>query len=195
MANVVWPQSLCPRTFSLQLTADVRPYTSTFGGSELITDMDSDFWTAALEIDSRSGSTAAQLEALVNYLQGGIHTAEFGHFVRTAPTGSIALATTTALAAAKGAGTIRLNAVNGATVKTGDLFGVGGLLLMCSQDAVAASGVIDVPIVNRLRVAIPVNSAVNFDNPKIKFRINSESGVNNFVGYSAPVSISFVEDI
>ena len=195
MANVVWPQSLCPRTFSLQLVADVRNYPSTFGGSEIVTDMSSDFWTAFMEIDSRSGSSAAQLEALVNYLQGGINTAEFGHFARTLPNGTIALATLTATDSAKGSYTIRLNATTGATVKTGDLFSVGGLLLMCSQDAVASAGVIDIPLVNRLRIAIPANMTANFSAPRIKFRLDSESSVNQLIGYSAPVSLSFVEDI
>lgn len=195
MANILWPQSLCPRTFSLQLVSDVRIYPATFGGSENIAEMSSDFWTVAMEIDSRSSAVAAQLEALVNYLQGGIHTVEFGHFARPAPGGSISLTSTVSLSAAKGASSITISALTGATVKAGDLFSADGLLLMCSEDAVASSGAVEIPIVNRLRRAINAGASVNFDNPKLKFRVNSESGVNNLVGYSAPVGLSFVEDI
>jgi hypothetical protein len=82
MANIVWPDNLCPRTFSLQLLADVRTSASVYGGSEIVNDLADDTWAVSMEIDSRNGDTAASLEALVNYLQGGIHTAEFGHLAR-----------------------------------------------------------------------------------------------------------------
>ena len=45
-------------------------------------DLEDDTWAVTMEIDSRSGETGDALGALVNYLQGGIHTAEFGHFAR-----------------------------------------------------------------------------------------------------------------
>jgi hypothetical protein len=89
MANIVWPDNLCPRTFSLQLVADTRTSASVYGGSEIVNDLADDTWAVSMEIDSRSGDTGAALEALVNYLQGGIHTVEFGHFVRPTPRGNL----------------------------------------------------------------------------------------------------------
>lgn len=54
-------------------------------------DLEDDTWAVTMEIDSRSGETGDALGALVNYLQGGIHTAEFGHFARPLPIGSAGL--------------------------------------------------------------------------------------------------------
>lgn len=196
MANIIWPENLCPRTFSLQLEADVRTYAATFGGSELVTDMQSDFWTATMEIDSRSGSEAAALEALVNYIQGGIHTVEFYHFARSLPSGTVSLTSSVVNSAAIGASSITISATSGSTVKAGDIFSAGDLLLMCSEDCVASSNNITVPIVNRLRTTVSAGAFVNFNKPTLKFRHIAASGLKNLAGSSSsPVTMSFVEDI
>lgn len=120
MANIVWPSDLCPRTFSLQFVPDTRRFTTPFGGADIVTDMADDSWTAMLEIDSRSGSTAAKLESLINYLQGGIHTCEFGHIARPLPRGNLPTTSTLAASASKGASTVVVTATTGQYIKDGD---------------------------------------------------------------------------
>lgn len=314
MANIVWPEALCPRTFSLQLNADVRVSSSVYGGSEIVNDLEDDSWSVSMEVDSRSGEAGAKLEALVNYLQGGIHTAEFGHFARPKPRGNVldqsirngqfsspadwvtypgvniannkanavsayqvltqlnvfevgrtytvsfdytktsahslritngttneslivhvsgilnSSGTITATfvakgtafsieasdapftgtisnirevqqpltltqAAAKGAGKVTMNLLVGRTIKVGDMFSVSGLLLQCSETVTATTAATEVKIVNRLRKALTSGSTVVFDNPKIKWRLDTASSVTNLVGYTGQVSLSFVEDI
>ena len=194
MANIVWPDSLCPRTFSLKLLADVRATGSVYGGSEIVNDLADDTWAATMEIDSRSGDTAATLEALVNYLQGGIHTAEFGHFARPLPRGTV-MATLTSGITLKGADSLVLTTAVGQTIKAGDMLGISGLLLQCAETVTATTTVTEVKLVNRLRKVVAPNNAVNFNNPKIKWRLDTASQVSNLVGYTGPVSLSFIEDI
>lgn len=195
MANIVWPSDLCPRTFSLQFVPDVRRFTAPFGGSSIITDLADDSWTAMFEVDSRSGATAAKLESLVNYLQGGIHTCEFGHIARPLPRGILPATALLNSSASKGASVVLVNAGVGTTVKDGDFFEVGGLLLQASGDASDISGILTIPIVNSLRYSITSGTVVTFNSPKIKWRLSNASSVSNLVGYSAPVSLSFIEDI
>lgn len=112
MANIVWPDNLCPRTFSLQLVADTRTSLSVYGGSEIVNDLADDVWQVSMEVDSRSGDTGATLEALVNYLQGGIHTVEFGHFARPSPRGDVGTLTRASTATYIDAGILKYAAVN-----------------------------------------------------------------------------------
>lgn len=194
MANIIWPDSLCPRTFSLQLLADTRTSASVYGGSEVVNDLADDTWAASMEIDSRSGDTAAALEALVNYLQGGIHTAEFGHFARPQPSGTV---TSTSLTdnALKGADSVLVLTEAQQVVKAGDFFSISGLLLQCSETVTATSTITEVKLVNRLRKALSGAALVNFNNPKVKWRLDTASQVSNLVGYTGPVSLSFIEDV
>jgi hypothetical protein len=194
MANIVWPDSLCPRSFSLQLKADIRTAGSVYGGSEIVNDLADDTWAAMMEVDSRSGNTAATLEALVNYLQGGLHTAEFGHFVRPQPRGTM-LSTTLANAAAKGAESLTLTTTAGQTVKVGDMLSVSGLLLQVSETVTATGNTTQVKLVNRLRMTLTSGATASFNNPKIRWRLSTASSVQNLVGYTGPVTLNFVEDV
>ena len=194
MTNVVWPDSLCPRTFSLRLIADTRSSGSVYGGSEIVNDLEDDTWAVTMEIDSRSGDDAATLEAYVNYLQGGIHTAEFGHFARPQPRGSV-LSATLFLNAAKGASSIVIGTSSGQTVQAGDLLKVSGLLLQCSESVTATGTTTTVKLVNRLRKDLTSNTHVDFDNPKIKWRLDSRSSVSSDEGGSGPVTLRFSEDV
>lgn len=195
MANVIWPSDLCPRTFSLQFNPDLRRFTAPFGGADIITDLADDSWSAMFEVDSRSGSKAATLEALVNYLQGGRHTCEFGHIARPLPRGNLPTTTTLKVSALKGSNVVVVNATTGHTIKEGDFFEVGGLLLQCSEDAISIADSLTIPVINSLRNALTEALTVTFHNPKIKWRLSSASGVGFTVGYSSSVSLSFVENI
>lgn len=190
--SVVWPSTLTPRTFTLTLVPDLRVVGSVFGGSEIVNDLEDDTWRVNMEVDSRSGDQGAALEALVNWLQGGINTAEFGHFARPQPRGNV-LTTTLAANAAKGADSVLVYTTPGQTIKIGDMFSVGGLLLQVADTVTATSSITDVKIVNRLALAIPLGSAVNFNNPKIKWQMVSASSVSHTVGGTNSVSLEFVE--
>ena len=194
MANIVWPASMCPRTFSLQLLADVRTSASVYGGSEIVNDLADDTWTVSMEVDSRSGDTAASLEALVNYLQGGIHTAEFGHFARPQPRGTV-LTTTLTAGASKGADSLTIATTPGQIVKVGDFLGVSDLLLQCSKTVTATTTSTSINLVNRLRQGLTTGLQANFNNPKIKWRLSDSSEVKNLVGYTGPVTLNFIEAI
>lgn len=225
--SVIWPSTLTPRTFTLTLVPDLRVVGAVFGGSEIVNDLEDDTWRVSMEVDSRSGAQGAALEALVNWLQGGIHTTEFGHFARPQPRGDV-LTTTLATSAAKGADSVLMYTTPGQTIKIGDMFSVGGLLLQVADTVTATTtttttlfyesdttlfyssdttrfysrgvgtslnALTEVKLVNRLRLAIAAGSAVNFNNPKIRWRMSNASGVSHTLGGTNSVSLEFVEDI
>ena len=192
--NVVWPTTLTPRTFTLTLVADLRVTGSVFGGSEIVNDLEDDFWTVSMEVDSRSGDEAARLESLVNWLQGGINTAEFGHFARPQPRGAV-LNTSLSASAAKGADSVFMTTSAGQEIKIGDMFSVSGLLLQVAETVSATGASTEVKLVNRLRRDLTSGSAVTFNNPKIRWRMSSASAVSNTIGGTNSVSLEFVEDI
>lgn len=82
------------------------------------------------------------------------------------------------------------------TVLTGDMFGVGGFLLMAASDCAANSlGVITIPITNRLRVAQSSGASVTWDKPTTLFRLLSTSDVQYMAALTDPVSMEFGEKI
>ena len=103
--------------------------------------------------------------------------------------------TTTSASAAEGASAININATTGLTLLTGDMIGVGGLLLMVAQDCTSSAGVITVPLTNRLRTALSSGAAVTTTQPTTNFRLLDTSGVQNTRGWSPPVSFDFAEAI
>jgi hypothetical protein len=97
--------------------------------------------------------------------------------------------------APKGADSVFMNTVAGQVIRVGAMFGISGLLLQCSETVIATSAVTEVKVVNRLRKSLPSGSQVDFNNPKIRWRLNSASEVTNLVSYTGPVTLSFSEDI
>lgn len=84
----------------------------------------------------------------------------------------------------------------GKTILAGDLLGVGGLLLMASQDATAsASAIATVQLVNRLRVAQSLGAAVTWDKPTASFRKLSDTGVLYRQGLADEISLTLGEAI
>lgn len=197
MANIIWPSELIPRTFTLKLVPSVQSSSTIFGGSEYVSDLAEDYWEVSMEVDGRSGNTAASLEALVNYIQGGLHTVEFGHFARSQPRGTLPN-TTLAASAAKGSDSLVVNnplPAGSFSVKAGDMLLAGNLLLQVEEDALISGASSEIKIVNRLRNSLSLGASVILNSPKIRWRLSNQSSVSNIVGGTSSVTLDFVEDI
>lgn len=82
------------------------------------------------------------------------------------------------------------------TLLAGDMLGVGGLLLMVASDCTAnGSGVVTVPITNRLRVAQSSGAAVTWNQPTAAFRLLSTNGVGYAPAIANATSFDFGEAI
>jgi hypothetical protein len=147
-----------------------------------------------MTLDTRSNPVAvARVEATVSKLNLG-YVAVFGHIARQALQGTMAGSPTLSVSALKGAENIVVQTTAGATVKAGDMLGVSGLLLQVSADATAnGSGVLTVPLVNRLRKALTSGAAIVYAYPTTRWLLTSEAGVSLSNDGSETVTLNFEE--
>ncbi|WP_295986474.1 hypothetical protein [uncultured Variovorax sp.] len=172
-----------------------RVFSSPDSGSEQVIDRLNDRWLVSLTLPNRLHADAAVIEAFIGALRGMTNTVLLFHYVRKVPRGSMRGAPT-AQAAAAGAQALAINTTAGATLRAGDMIGVSGLLLMAAADATAnGSGVMVVPLVNCLRLAIGGGAPVTWDRPTAPFRLVSPTAVQYIPGYSPEASFDFVEAV
>lgn len=188
MSIVALPTNLVISAFKLRLSVNQRMQASNFGGSEQAIDMLNDRWLATIETPGRAYDIAAVAEAYITSMRAQTNTTALYHYVRPAPRGTMRGSLTLAAGAAQGAASLSVTGGSGQAYKTlctGDMLGLGGLLLMVQTDCAAnASGVITVPLANRLRIAQSGSASVAWDKPTATFRMLSSDSV----GYSGMTS-------
>lgn len=201
MTVLTWPSGLQPSRFRLDLSVNQRVNASPFGGSEQVVDLLNDRWMCTMELPRKSIAAAAAIEGFLASFRGQNNTVGIWHMARTVPYGT---ATTTASTwvvsnAAQGATSLTLTAAagqSGQTLLVGDLFSVGSLLFMVQTNCTAnGSGVLTVPIVNRLRSAISGSPYAVLSSPMAYFRLLSSGGLGFSEMSSDAVSLSFGEAI
>jgi len=157
MADFAWPLVATPEKFALSTSSKTVRGTSMFGRNGQNLDMLNDRWKADVTIAKREPVEGAAVEAFINSMRGGVNTVQVPHFSRPQPLGTAQQSLGLLYAAPQGADTVRIAATfEGATLRAGDLFNIDGLLLQCREDCTAdRNQVLTVPLVNRLRRAIP----------------------------------------
>lgn len=196
MTLIARPDWFCPNGFSLTERVVQRAAASNFGGSEQVRDMMNDRWAASGSLPNRKFSDAGRVEALIGSLRGTVNTIPLYHFGRPRPQGTMRGNPTLAATGNQGADSIQVQSIAGATLQAGDMLGVGGLLLRVAADATAnGSGVIAVPITNRLRRTLTNGSAVTWDKPTAPFRLAAVPPVVYIPGYVTEVAFDFIEDV
>jgi len=196
MTTITFPTGVAPDGFMLKLNTTQRAHASPFGGSEQVVDLLNDRWRIAMTLPKRTIVQAGAVEAFINAMRGMTNTVNLYHWRRQAPVGTMR-GSPTCNAASQGAASVTLaSAGAGATLLAGDMIGISGLLLQVATNCTAnGSGVIVVPLVNRLRAAITGGSAVTWDKPTAPFRLVSDSGVEHVPGYVEGVALDFAEVI
>lgn len=144
-------------------------------------------------------ATGAWREAFIGSMRGQVNTVALWHFARPLPVGTLRGTLTLSSAAAQGAASVVVAGgagQAGATLLAGDLIGVGGLLLMVASDCIAnGSGVVTVPITNRLRVAQSSGATVTWNKPTALFRLLATNGVQYAPYVSQATTFDFGEAI
>lgn len=183
--------------FSLSLSVVQRAAASNFGGSEQVRDLMNDRWTATLSASPRTSSDAAALEAFIASMRGMNNTIAVYHLLRPQPQGTMRGNPTLAGGHVQGAEVLQIQSVAGATLRAGDMLGVGGLLLQVAQDSTAdGTGLLVAPIVNRLRRALTSGGVVTWNKPTAPFRMASKPPAVQFVpGYAQGVTFDLVEEV
>jgi len=192
-----WPASIRPRTCRFVPVTNQRVNSAPGAGSEQVIDMLNDRWTVYLTLAVRKHADAAAIEAFINSFRGQVNTVDLWHFTRPQITGTFTGTLVTSGTQAQGAASVVVSGGNaGGTVQAGDMIGVGGQILMVSGAATAnGSGVITIPVVNRLRAAVSNGQAVTTIKPTAPFRLLSSSGVTYVPGFAEEVTLTLGEAI
>lgn len=172
MALITWPAAILPRSFSLQLQVNQRSHASSYGGGEQSVDLLNDRWLASMSLPSETLADAAAVEAFINNFRGLVNWVAVYHRARSAPRGTLRGSPVLDAAVSQGADELVIDASAGETLLAGDLLGCDGLLLQVAEDCTAnGSGIITVPLVNRVRRAIADATAVVWDAPTVPMRL------------------------
>ena len=199
MTTVALPAQFTLSSVLFVQNTSQRVGASPFAGSEQAVDLLNDRWTCHLEVPWKNYADAASIEAFIGAMRGQVNVVPLYHWVRPQPNGTMRGTLTLSAAAAQGAGSLTITGGAGQAGKTllaGDMLGVGGLLLMVQSDCAAnGSGVITVPITNRLRVAQTSGASVGWDRPTVLFRLLSTSGVQYIPNITNATTFDFGEKI
>lgn len=192
-----WPSSIHPLSARFVPQTNQRVNAAPGGGSEQAVDMLNDRWMCYLTLPVRRFEEAAAVETFLASFRGQTRWIDLWHFARPTPYGTISGSPTLSGAHAQGAAALIVQAAVGETVEGGDMLGAGGLLLMAAPGTHTAdgSGVIEVPLVNRLRTALADEAAVTIDKPTAPFRLLSHSGVEFTRGIAGEVTLTLGEKI
>ena len=198
MAIVTLPSPFGVSRASFMLQTNQRVVASSVSLSEQAVDMLSERWMVSLDAAVSNHADGAQLEAFIDAMRGQTNIVALHHFARPQPRGTLGGAKTLAAAAAQGASSVSITGTG--TLLAGDMFNVatpagGVLLLRCAQDCAAVSGVLTVPLGNRLRVALASGAAVTTSQPYAWFRLLSASPVSYTRGSAAGSTLEFGEYI
>lgn len=197
MSNITLPAAFVASSCHLTLSTSQRVSAAPFGGSEQAVDLLNDRWLLSCEIPPRLMREGGAIEGFIAALRGQTNTTEVWHFARPQPIGTVRGTLVLAAAAAQGASSITVSGCvpTTGTLKSGDMLGVGGLLLMVASDCTAVAGVITVPLVNALRMALSSGAAVTWDKPTMTARLLSTSGVGYVPAIANSASFDFGEKI
>ncbi len=196
MSIIALPQTFSdPVDFWLDPSVNQQSYDSPYGGSDQTVDLMNDRWLAGVTIAARTHEEAAEIEGFKAALRGRVNTVLLGHLVRTEPRGTLRGVPVTDGALA-GAPQIVIWGAPGYTLCLGDLFSLGGLLLMVAEDCTAdEAGRGVVKLANRIRRPIALDTPVIWDRPSIEFEMVSSSRVQFVPGFAQEVSFEFRERI
>lgn len=197
MALITFPPAMLVSGFNLRLRTKQLVSSAPFGGSEEVVDLLNDRWVASLASPKREYFHGADIEAFINSMRGQINTVMLYHRVRPQPVGTIRGTLTLSAAAAQGANSVVVTGCvpSNGTFRSGDMLGVGGLLVEVASLCTAVAGVVTVPITNRMRSAKASGTSVVWDKPTAEFRLLSTTGVNYDGDAYDPVGFEFGEKI
>ncbi len=200
--TVDWPtgRAFVPASFAL----GVKPARSTWEAvytrqRTQVTHL-ADRMTASLALPPCMPAEAGEREAWMAYLAAASPWVRLQHFARPVPAGTMRGTPQIGANVVAGSMSVQLSSVTpGATLRGGDMLGVGGRLLMVGlAGAVAAGdGTMTVPLALPVRAAMTAGAAVTWDRPTGTFQIEQTADLMYSPGaggaYQGGLELSFLE--
>jgi hypothetical protein len=189
-----YPSSLTPKTVSWGLRKSVAQFRSPMAGSVQSVEFPGSYWFISItlpEWSMRSGG-GGEAEAFFARLAGGVDRVRVPYWPRPIPLGSMRDTPTVNTSIGRGSQAVFI-ATNGG-LKAGDMFEIGGQLFQTFIDCTPVSGVLTVPLVNRVRFNITAGSAVNWNRPTVTCLVPSQSSSTTYQqGMMAGLAIDLEE--
>jgi hypothetical protein len=197
MATIDWPGDrwAAPATMRWQIQVQRSAWSAAYTGqAQRITHL-ADRVRISMTLPVARDNAAGQREAFLLRLLRSGDWVRLHHFARPVPLGTLR-GSPTASAATRGAMSLTLQTTAGATLVGGDVLGVATQLIQVAYPGATAngSGVIVVPLVSPLRVAVTNGAAVTWNKPTGTFQMLNDTGMD----YVAPrrqlgVELQFLE--
>jgi hypothetical protein len=176
MSSLSLPGALRISTFSLSSQNSQLMHGGDLGESGQVIDLLKDRWIASLSftamanISTMQKQRSAAIQAYFGSLRGMVNTIQLHSYDKTVPLGTLRGSPTLAVSAAQGADQLTLNCAASAKLLPGDMLGLAGRLYQVRSACAESGGIILVPLVNRVRSAAVIGSAVVWDRPSIPMR-------------------------
>lgn len=167
MATWDFPAALTPQLWTWKSVKAGVQFRSPFNGAVETVGFPGARWGISMTLPQSPGASGGQAEAFFALLCGGVERVRMGHLRRPVPNGTMRGTPTLNTSAARGAQTVSINTTG--TLSAGDLFKVGGQLFMAAMDCTPSAGVLTVPLVQSVRVALASGAAVAWDRPTVDF--------------------------
>lgn len=198
---ITWPladRAFAPREFRWGAHTPKSAFSGFFSGNTQSVSHLADRLLATLVLPPCEPLAAARREAFVMEAISGGYWVRLGHPHRQVPGGTLRGGPTVAAAALAGARQLSVQGVAGDTLLGGDVLGAPGpqLLLVGYAGAVASgAGVLTVPLVHPLRVALAAGAALSWQAPVCNFEISTPRAELPYgrAGWQGPVEISLRE--
>ena len=138
MSTYTWPAAWQPRRFRMAVMPNERAYAGYYSGQSQALDLLGEFWTCQMELPpSRSEDKGADMEAFFERLHGRVNLVSLWNLARPAPRGTMRGTPTLNASVAQLADTVAISSTAGATLKAGDMIGLGGQVSRVMADYTA----------------------------------------------------------
>lgn len=170
MAVYVFPESLGPNSFGMQMVGNVMVNQSPMNKAVQRVEFAGDLWLVRAEFPPMGREEFRPVRAFFNRFRGMAHTLRIWDLAHPEPYGTLRGAPTLALAAVEGANQVVIAGAAGATLIAGDMIGITlstGVVQLCETAAASGTGTITVDITPPLRRSAAFGAAVVWNRPKV----------------------------
>ena len=195
MSVFAWPDSLTPSTAAWIIQKSSVQFRSPFAGSVESVLFPGEFWRVSVTLPQAKIRNAGEAEAFLARIAGGAERVLVPYWPRMQPRGTMRGTPTLVVAAARGDLTMSIGAPAGATLKAGDMIGVGSQLFQCFQDCASNGTTLTVPLVNRVRGGMAAGSAVVWNRPTVTCCLPSPSSSRSYDAGAAGSLAADLEEV
>ena len=178
-----WPSAIIPRTLAWGITKSGVQFRSPFAGSIEANEFPGAYWTASIVLPEIPLRLSGDAEAFFARCAGGTETINVPYWRRLQPRGTLRGTPTLQTPAVRGDLALNLIVASGTTVtlEAGDMIGAGAQLFQCFQRCSTVSGLLTVPLVNRVRGPIAAGTAIVWNRPTCLMLMPSQSSLASYV--------------